>query len=127
MPPRALLTDVEHEFMEILWKLGEGTVHDVLAHLPEGRDLAYTSVSTILRILEQKGILENRKEGRAHIYRPLLARNAFAAASVSQVVDEVFHGKPGALAAYLIEDKRLTPEELDHLEALLLSRKGGRR
>ena len=60
-----LLTQVELEHMSILWKLGQGSVNDVLEALPKGRPLAYTSVSTILRILEQKGYLSHKASGRA--------------------------------------------------------------
>ena len=69
-----LLTEVELEFMNELWALGEGTVRDVLDQLPEGRELAYTSAATILRILEQKNFVTSRKEGKRHVFVPLLAR-----------------------------------------------------
>ncbi|HEY0706619.1 MAG TPA: BlaI/MecI/CopY family transcriptional regulator, partial [Polyangia bacterium] len=62
--PEKSLTEVELELMTILWQLGGGTVNEVMAALPEGRTLAYTSVSTILRILEQKGVLSAEKVGR---------------------------------------------------------------
>ena len=69
-----LLTEVELELMTILWKKGEGSVADVIEGLPKDRNLAYTSVSTILRILEQKGALKTRKEGRGHVYIPALKK-----------------------------------------------------
>ena len=69
-----LLTEVELELMTALWKLGEGSVADVLETLPKERKLAYTSVSTILRILEQKKVLKARKEGRGHVYVPMLEK-----------------------------------------------------
>ncbi|NRB00861.1 MAG: BlaI/MecI/CopY family transcriptional regulator, partial [Rhodobacteraceae bacterium] len=68
---RHLLTEVELEFMNELWALEEGTVREVLASLPEERNLAYTSGATILRILEEKGFTESRREGKSLIYTPL--------------------------------------------------------
>ena len=70
--PGKRLTEVELELMSILWRLQGGSVGDVMSALPRERALAYTSVSTILRILEGKGVLAARKEGRGHVYTPLL-------------------------------------------------------
>lgn len=89
-----LLTETELELMTILWKLGEGSVSEVLEQLSQERDLAYTSVSTILRILEQKGILDTRKEGRGHIYTPLVTKSDYEIRTVKHVVDRVFNGTP---------------------------------
>ncbi len=69
------LTETELELMTPLWKMGEGSVNDILAKLPKERKLAYTSVSTIIRILEQKEVVASRKEGRGHIYFPLISYN----------------------------------------------------
>ena len=80
-----LLTDVELEFMSELWALGEGAVRDVLARLPEDRNLAYTSGATILRILEQKGFVASRKEGKALIYTPLLEKDAYQRLSLIHI------------------------------------------
>ena len=87
-----LLTETELELMTIVWKLGEGSVADVIAYLPKGRDLAYTSVSTILRILEQKEVLGARKEGRGHVYFPLLQKEDYEARTLKHVVEKVFDG-----------------------------------
>src|ERR1700722_13868432 len=89
-----LLTEVELELMAILWKLKEGTVHEVLEQLTSERDLAYTTVSTMLRILEQKKILKSRKEGRGHIYFPLLTKDEYEATSLHHLVKKVFDGTP---------------------------------
>ncbi len=97
-----MLTDVELELMTILWKLNEGSVADVIEGLPKNRDLAYTSVSTILRILEQKGIVKTRKEGRGHIYIPALMKSEYEKKAVSHIVDRVFDGTPVALVKQLL-------------------------
>ena len=120
------LTDVEHEFMEILWNLGEGTVQDVLDALPQNRDLAYTSVSTILRILEQKKILGIRKLGRKHIYRPLLSKQVFANHSVEKLLHDVFEGDSVGLVSFLLDKKPISMEEIKQIQKLLNEKKRAR-
>lgn len=114
-----LLTETELELMTILWRLGEGSVADVLDQLPKDRDLAYTTVSTILRILEQKGVLKNRKEGRGHIYIPLLEKNEYEAKTVKHVVERVFDGTPVALVRQLLDSVELNEKDLKELKHLL--------
>ena len=80
-----LLTEVELEMMQILWRLGEGGVKDVMAELPTSRKLAYTSVSTILRILEEKGIVRTRKDGRRHSYIPAVLKSDYEAKSLHHI------------------------------------------
>ncbi len=114
-----LLTETELELMTILWKLGEGSVADVIEQLPKERDLAYTSVSTILRILEQKNILEARKEGRGHIYIPLLMKNDYEIKTVKHVVARVFDGTPVALVRQLLDSVKLDEKDLKELRNLI--------
>jgi len=114
-----MLTDVELELMTILWRIGEGSVSSVMAELPEGRDLAYTSVSTILRILEQKKILKTRKEGRGHIYIPLLNKSDYEAKTVRHVVENVFEGAPVTLVRTLLNTVSLNNEELEELRLII--------
>lgn len=117
-----LLTEAELELMGILWKLGQGTVNDVIAQLPPERKLAYTSVSTILRILEQKEALDSRKEGRGHVYVPRLSKAKYEAASVKHLVSKVFDGAPSSLVRCLLERENLSEEELREIRALLNER-----
>jgi predicted transcriptional regulator len=118
-----LLTDVELELMSILWKLEEGSVADVMAHLGQDRELAYTSVSTILRILEQKKILKARKEGRGHIYEPILLKDEYEKKAVKHVVDKVFEGAPTLLVKQLLEAGTLSQKELEEIKALFEEKK----
>ena len=118
-PVEKLLTEVELELMSIIWKRGEAAVNDVLESLPEGRHLAYTSVSTILRILEQKEVLKSRKEGRGHVYVPLLRKEDYEAKTVRHVVDKVFDGTPVSLVRQLLSTVALSESELGELRKLL--------
>ncbi|MBU8894298.1 BlaI/MecI/CopY family transcriptional regulator [Corallococcus sp. M34] len=117
------LTPVELELMHIVWRLGEVSVADVLAALPPERKLAYTSVSTVLRILEQKEVVRSRKEGRGHLYSARLPREAYEAHSVRHLVDTLFDGTASALVARLVEALPMSAEEVEQLRKLL-GRKG---
>lgn len=122
MAPRTakvLLTDAELELMLILWEMGEGSVRDVLAALPKRRNVAYTTASTIIRILEKKGFVGNRKEGKAHIYFPLVEKEAYESRTLGHMVGTLFRKSPASLVARLIEDERLSEEELDEIRKLL--------
>jgi predicted transcriptional regulator len=113
------LTDVELELMSILWQRGEGTVRDVMANLPAERRLAYTSVSTVLRILEQKGAVAARKSGQSHIYVPKIDKQVYEASALKHIVSTLFNGTPRSLVARLIDEKDLTPDDLAQLRRLL--------
>ena len=113
-----LLTETELELMGILWDLGEGTVRDVLERLPEERPLAYTSVATILRILEQKKVVGARKEGRGHVYVPLVRKDAYQSFALEQVVGKVFDGERVELVRRLL-DGGVSRRELESLREML--------
>ena len=118
------LTPVELELMHIVWRKGEVSVADVLEALPPERKLAYTSVSTVLRILEQKGVLQSRKVGRGHLYSALLPREAYEVQSVRHLVETVFDGTPSALVERLVEAVPLSPEEVEQIRELLGKKEG---
>lgn len=123
MAEQQSLTPVEFELMEILWKLGQGTVRDVMAELLPHRELAYTSVSTILRILQQKNILSAEKSGRQHIYRPILDKQKFASHSVNKIVSQVFSGKSVELVTYLVNRNDITVDEITAIQKLVNAKK----
>ena len=114
-----LLTEVELEFMNELWALGEGTVRDVLDKLADDRNLAYTSGATILRILEQKEFVTSRKVGKSHVYRPTLAKDAYQTRSLKDLSMKLFDDAPASLVARLVNDDELTEEALGQIRALV--------
>ncbi len=117
--PEKLLTDVELEFMSVIWALSEASVNDVIDQLPPERKVAYTSVSTILRILEQKGVLMARKEGRGHVYVPTFTKSDYEAVSLQHMVNKVFGGTPVALVRQLLGSVKMKPDEVAELKNLL--------
>ena len=120
--PERLLTEVELELMTLLWQMGGGTVNDVLARLPRERALAYTSVSTMLRILEQKGVVRAEKIGRGHRYQPLIARDEYQRLALTDVLGRVFDGEPVALVRQLVDAAALDDKDIAALKALLAER-----
>jgi predicted transcriptional regulator len=112
-----LLTEVELEIMTAVWELGECTIKDVQKRLPKNRPLAYTSVATIIKILENKNVLgRNEKE---HTYFPLLVRKDYESRTLRHVADRVFQGNPSSMVARLIDESDLSAEELRSLRKLL--------
>jgi len=114
-----LLTEVELEFMNELWALGQGTVRDVLDRVSEQRDLAYTSAATIMRILEQKNFVTSRKLGKSHVFTPALAKDAYQTRSLKNLSMKLFDDTPASLVARLVNDDELTEEALGQIRALV--------
>jgi len=112
------LTEAELRVMEVLWRLDRGTVAEVTEALPPP-PIAYNSVLTTLRILEQKGHVTHDEAGRAFVYRPLLRREDAAQSAVKNVLEKFFGNSAGALALRLIETERPSTDELDRLRSLI--------
>jgi predicted transcriptional regulator len=115
-------TDRELDVMAVLWERGSGTVAEVRERLPD--DLAYTTVLTVLRTLEQKGHVAHAEEGKAHRYRPLVARAAAGESALRRMVRKLFAGSPELLLTQLVSDRELGDEELRRLRRLLEERLG---
>ncbi len=113
-------TDRELDVMSVLWDLDSATVAEVRAQLTD--DLAYTTVLTVLRTLEQKGYVGHTGEGRAHRYHPLVKREAAGRSALRLLVDKVFDGSPEMLLTNLVSDRNLSDEELRRLRRLLQGR-----
>jgi predicted transcriptional regulator len=118
MPPRKsiTLTEAELRLMKILWQRGESAVTDLVAALPEGEALAYNSVLTTVRILEQKGYVEHRQEGRAFVYRPCVAEHEASRSEVRHVLSRFFGNSREQLLLSLLGDDEITAEELERLK-----------
>ncbi len=120
--PEKLLTEVELELMNMIWEMDTCTVKDVQSRLPENRDLAYTSVATIMKILEQKGALKCEKKERTHTYSPTLSRTDYEAMSLRHLATNVFRGDPKSMVMRLLDDSDLTHKEVDAIRSILEKR-----
>lgn len=110
------LTEVEQRLMEIVWAAGRATVAQVVQAIPESERPAYNTVQTMMKILERKGYVKHRSEGRAFVYEAIVDRDTAARTALSHVVQRFFGGSPRALALNLIEGDHLTDAELEELE-----------
>ena len=110
-------TDRELDVMTVLWELGSATVAEVRERLPD--PLAYTTVLTMLRILEEKGFVTHFPEGKAHRYLPLVERQAAGQSAVARLLDTVFRGTPELLLMQLVSDRNLSAEELRKLRDIV--------
>lgn len=112
------LTEAELRLMEVLWQKRRATVAEVAEALPPP-PLAYNTVLTTMRILEQKGYVRHQEEGRAYVYEPLVEREDAAKNAVGYLLKRFFGNKSAALALRLVEDERPSDEELARLKALI--------
>jgi BlaI family penicillinase repressor len=117
-------TERELDVMAVLWELGDATVAEVRERLPD--ELAYTTVLTVLRTLEEKGHVGHREEGKAHRYVPLVARQAAGRTALTRLIDKVFNGSPELLLSQLVDDRDLSADELRRLRKLVDDRLKGR-
>ena len=118
MPPKKspTLTEAELRLMKVLWSRGESTVQEIAAALPEENALAYNSVLTTIRILEQKGYVQHRKEGRAFLYVPVVAEDEAGTSEIRLVLRRFFGDSREKLMLSLLGDREVTPEELQRLK-----------
>lgn len=117
-----VLTEVELEIMNRVWDLGECTVKEVQETLSPARKLAYTSVATMMKILEQKHVLKSEKKERAHTYRPLLSRFDYERMSLDNLKTNVFGGDPASMVMRLLDDTALSQKEIENIQTLLKER-----
>jgi BlaI family transcriptional regulator, penicillinase repressor len=112
-------TGRELEILKVLWEHGACSVRAVYRQLleqqPDGKDLAYNTVQTLLRIMEEKGLVAHETQGRAFVYTPVFSRQQSAA----RFLDRVFDGAASQLVASLLDAERITPDELDRVQALI--------
>lgn len=121
MPPRksVTLTEAELRLMDVVWQRGESTVQQVLEALPKHPALAYNSVLTTIRVLEKKGYLKHVKDGRAHVYMPLIERDDASRSEISHLVNRFFKNSREQLVLNILEDKSIDAAELKRLRKLL--------
>ena len=121
MPPRpsTTLTEAELRIMEVLWAQGAGTVQQVLDWMPPKPMLAYNSVLTTIRILERKGYVEHVKDGRAHVYKPILERKDASRSEIRHLISRFFRDSHDDLVLNILEDRGLDSGELEQLKKIL--------
>ncbi len=119
MPPKQspTLTEAELRIMDVLWRKGAGTVQQVLDWLPA--TLAYNSVLTTIRILERKAYVKHVKDGRAHIYEPIIGRDEATRSEIKHLIGRFFRNSHEALVLNILQDDSIDAEELKRLREML--------
>ena len=121
MPPSksVTLTEAELRLMDILWQQGPATVQGLLDALPKKPPLAYNSVLTTIRILEKKGYVKHSKDGRAHVYKPLIERDEASRSEIRHLVHRFFENSHEMLVLNILEERGVDALELQRLKQLL--------
>jgi BlaI family transcriptional regulator, penicillinase repressor len=113
------LTEAELRIMNVLWSKGTGTVQSILDFLSEKPPLAYNSVLTTIRILERKGYVKHLKDGRAHVYSPVVARDQATRSEIRHLVGRFFENSHEQLVLNILEDRGIDARELARLRGML--------
>jgi BlaI family penicillinase repressor len=113
------LTDAESEVMAVLWRLGKASVGDVVTTMTRTRAVAYSTVQTILRILEAKGYVTHDKVARAFVYEPVVNEGQARRRALRHLVRRLFEGSPSLLVLNVLEDEELDPAERERLRKLI--------
>ena len=112
-------TPQELEIMKIVWQLGRATVRDVYEALLAERKIAYTTVMTMMKILEKKGHLKKRRQDRAYVYHAAQPRDKVIRGMIREFVERVFNGSAEPLLLHLVRDRRLSRQELDRISRMI--------
>ena len=125
MPPKqsVTLTEAELRIMDVLWRKGSGTVQQVVDWIPFA--LAYNSVLTTIRTLEKKGLVKHVKDGRAHVYQPIIGREEATRSEIRHLVSRFFRNSHEALVLNILQDEAIDAGELKRLRGML-DRSGGK-
>ncbi len=108
------LTKAEEEVMQILWDLQEGNVAAIVNEFPEPKP-AYNTVSTIVRILESKGFVNYRKEGRGHIYFPAIEKETYSNQSINKLMENYFQGSFKSMVSFFVKNNEVSTKELEEI------------
>jgi predicted transcriptional regulator len=114
-PKNNTLTPQELEIMKLVWQGGAATVRDVYEALLERRKIAYTSVMTMMNILETKGYLKKRRQDRAFLYRPAQPKNQIIGGMIREFIDRVFNGSAEPLLVHLVKSRRIREKDLKNI------------
>ena len=113
------LTELQLAILHVLWERGEATSREVREALLPRRSLALTTVATLLSRLERKGVLDHRRQGRAHVFRPTVTRAEVRRNMVRELADNLFDGKPSQMVSHLLLSSQIDPDEIRRMRQAL--------
>lgn len=112
-------SDLEMQILSVLWDRGASTAREVLDAMPDGKKRAYTSILSVMQVMEKKGLLTHTNRGTAHVYKPAVNKNKIIRPFVRKVVTEVFGGQPAAMMQALINEATISDNDLSQIHQLL--------
>lgn len=121
------LTDLQLAIMRILWESAEATVVEVQNRLRPERDLAQTTIATLLTRLEKRAVIAHRLDGRQFVYRPLVTEQEVRRSMVSELTDLLFDGSSAALMTHLLHSREMKPGDLDRVKRMIADAENGSR
>ena len=124
MASRIGLGDLQSAIMRVLWQRDEASVSEVHSALQEQRGLAPTTIATMLKKMEAKGVVTHRIDGRQFVYRPTVSATDVRRSMVSELVGRVFEGNPAALVSHLMSEQGISREDLEEIRRLLAEHEG---
>ena len=113
-----VLTEAESEVMAVVWEKFPITIREIFSSIIKKRDVAYTTVATTVKILEDKKFLTSEKSNKAHLFKPLVEKNTYRRFAARTLIDKLFGGEASNLVMNLIKDEELTAEEKDSIRKL---------
>lgn len=116
------MTEVELQLMNIIWSLGSCTVKEVQTEISRERELAYTSIATIMKILESKGFIKSTKTDKAHMYSPLIPKENYEAQSLELMAENLFQGDSSMMVMRLLDNSKFSQKDLEAIREVLNSR-----
>jgi len=112
-------SDLEMQILSVLWDQGPSTAREVLESMPDGKQRAYTTILSAMQVMEKKGLLKHTRRGVAHVYKPATPKRKILQPFVRKVVTEVFGGRPTAVMQALLDDGRISDEDLAQMRKML--------
>ena len=112
-------SDLEMQILSVLWNRGASTAREVLKAMPDGKQRAYTSILSVMQVMEKKGLLKHTNRGVAHVYSPAVTRKKIIRPFMHKVVNEVFGGRPSAMMQALLTETSVSEVELARIHKLL--------
>ncbi|UCE49555.1 MAG: BlaI/MecI/CopY family transcriptional regulator [Phycisphaerales bacterium] len=112
-------SDLEMQILSVLWEKGASTAREVLESMPDGKHRAYTSILSVMQVMEKKGLLKHTNRGVAHVYSPAVNRKKIIQPFIHKVVNEVFGGRPSAMMQALLTETPVSDDEVAQIRMLL--------
>jgi BlaI family transcriptional regulator, penicillinase repressor len=112
-------SDLEMQILAVLWERGPSTTREVLEAMPDRKKRAYTSILSVMQVMEKKGLLTHTNKGTAHVYHPAVDRHKVLQPLMHRLLNQVFGGRPAAVMQALLNDASVSEADLDEMRRLL--------